>query len=65
MTDPITRALLIDLRSLLLKAVDLIERHLVIGKYKTNMVDVGKCDGIAFAGGYDADIITYTDKGDD
>jgi len=43
----------------------LIERHLVIGKYKTNMVDVGKRDGIAFAGGYDADIITYTDKGDD
>jgi hypothetical protein len=44
MTDPITRALLIDLRSLLLKAVDLIERHLVIGKYKTNMIDLAERD---------------------
>ena len=44
--DPVTRALLIDIRSLLLKAVDLIERRLVIGKYKTNMVEISERDSV-------------------
>ena len=46
MTEP-ERQLLINIRSLLLQAVNLIEKHLHIGKYKSNMVDVGERDSIA------------------
>lgn len=60
----LNRTLLLDIRSLLLKAVDLIERRLMIGKYKTQMVSVEARDSIAGTV-YQVETVTIEEKKDD
>lgn len=60
MIEVAERQFLIELRSLLLKAVDLIERRALLGKYKTNMVEVGRRDSIAAALAPQVETVTET-----
>lgn len=51
--SPETRTLLLSIKSLLLRAVDLIDRACVLGKYKTQMVEMGDNDSMAGVVKYD------------